>query len=94
MSRFGDHAVAPNGVGRSLDRSPGAVAVKFSGLTLIRLVSRRSIARRRPGCGLALQPWGVVFVTAGVVQGLAQAAKSCLALHPRSRGGSWGSSPR
>jgi L-lysine exporter family protein LysE/ArgO len=28
-------------------------------------VSRRSVARRHPRCGLALQPWGVVFVTDG-----------------------------
>lgn len=57
-------AVASSHGGRSLDRSPGALAVKFSGLNLIPMVSRRSVARRRPGCGLALRPWGVVFVTA------------------------------
>jgi hypothetical protein len=70
---FDARAVASSGVGSSLDRSPGSLAVKSSGLTLIPMVSRRSVARRRPGCGLALQPWGVVFVTAGVVQGVAQA---------------------
>ena len=52
---FGARAVASSGVGRSLDRSPGALAVESSGLSLIPRVSRRSVARRDPGRGLALQ---------------------------------------
>jgi hypothetical protein len=86
--------VASSGVGRSLYRSPGALAVKSSGLTLPLMESRRNVVRRRPGCGLALQPRGVVLVTAGVVQGVAQAAKSCPASRARPRGGGCGSSPR
>jgi hypothetical protein len=56
------------------------------------MVSRRIVARRRPGWVRALQPWGLVFVTAGVVQGVAQAAKSCPSSHARARGGGCGSS--